>query len=280
MTTLLRNLLVGEVSLVDKGANKKRFYLMKAADNKIDTDQAGADKPEPTAIEKALSGAVDGEAADADPTKDLSVALRRIAKASGLDEAGLKTLLGIKDPEPTVVEKVVEKIVEVAKAADEPKDPLADLSPEAKAKIDVLFKAQADAVAKAAELTKALEDERESKAVGESIQKAAADFKHLPEKAEALGPALRTLRKSDAKAVEVIENVLKRADALVAQALDPKGAPATATEDAGASTYERVEKRAHALVAKGEVKTVADGVAKIFAAEPKLYAAHEAEKKG
>lgn len=273
-TKKLRNLLVGEVSLVDKGANNKRFYLMKAAATK---DEKATQ--EPSLIEKALGEVLEGDAPDADPAKDLTVALRRIAKASGLDEAGLKTALGIKDPEPAVVEKVVEKIVEVEKKADEPKDPLVDLAPEVRASLEPIFKAQADAVAKAESLAKQLDAEREEKAVAESIQKAAVDFKHLPEKPETLGPALRALRKSDAKAVEVLENVLKRADALVAQSLDVKGVSANGA-DASATTYEKVVKRAKVLLEKGEVKSIADGVASIFAAEPALYAAHEAEKKG
>jgi hypothetical protein len=271
MTTRLQNLFVGEVSLVDKAANKKRFYLTKAADPKTEPEkvETPAATPEPSLIEKALAEAVDGDAPDADPTKDLTVALRRVAKASGLDEAGLKAALGIKDPEPVV------------KAAEPAADPLADLPPEAKAKVEALFKAQADAIAKAEALSKTLDEEREAKAVTESIQKAAVDFKHLPEKADAIGPALRALRKADAKALDVLENVLKRADSLVAQALDPKGVSAAVTSEAsGLSTYERVQKRAQSLVEKGEVKTIADGVSKIFEAEPELYAAHEAEKKG
>ncbi len=270
-TKKLRNLLVGEVSLVDKGANNKRFYLMKAAESKTEIETPVAEKPEPSLIEKALAEAVEGDAPDADPAKDLVVALRRVAKASGLDEAGLKAALGLKDPEPVVVEK----------AAETPADPLAGLTPEAKAHVEGLFKAQAEAIAKAEALSKALDEEREAKAVTESIQKAAADFKHLPEKADVLGPVLRTLRKADAKAVEVIEGVLKRADALAAQSLEPKGVSPAQTEDAsGLSTYEKVAKRAEKGVSSGEFKTIAEGVSKIFATDPALYAAHEAEKKG
>lgn len=272
-TKKLRNLLVGEVSLVDKGANNKRFYLMKAAESKTETasETPVADKPEPTLVEKALAEAVEGEAPDADPTKDLLVALRRVAKASGLDEAGLKAALGLKDPEPVVVEK----------AAETPVDPLANLPADAKAQVEALFKAQADAIAKAEALSKTLDEEREAKAVTESIQKAAADFKHLPERADVIGPALRSLRKADAKAVEVIENVLKRADALASQTLNPKGLSAAQTEEAaGLSTYEKVAKRAEKGVATGEFKSIAEGVAKLFAADPALYTAHEAEKKG
>lgn len=269
MANRLRNLLVAEVSLVDKGANNKRFYLMKAAEKNDETPEGAAPTPavEPTLIEKALSTAVDGEAADADPSKDLTVALRRVAKASGLDEAGLKAALGLKDPEP------------VAKA-EAPKDPLADLPAEAKAHVEALFKAQAEAIAKAEELTKALEAEREAKAVAECIQKAAADFKCLPAKAEDLGPALRAVRKAVPQAADVIEAVLKSANALAGQALEPKGVSAASTDAAaGLSTYEKVVKRAEALVAKGECKTIQAGVDRIFNAEPDLYAAHVAETK-
>lgn len=277
-TKKLRNLLVGEVSLVDKGANNKRFYLMKAAETQTQTENGAAvvvadvvaEKAEPSLIEKALAEAVEGEAPDTDPSKDLVAALRRVAKATGLDDTGLKAVLGLKDPAPVAVEK-----------AETASDPLAGISPEARILVDGLFKTQADAVAKAASLTKALDEEREAKAVTESIQKAAADFKHLAEKPDVLGPALRALRKADAVAVEVIENVLKRADALAAQSLEPKGVSPAQTEDAsGLSTYEKVAKRAEKGVSTGEFKTIAEGVARIFAADPALYTAHEAEKKG
>ena len=267
----LKNLLVGEVSLVDKGANNKRFHLMKSAtqpkpDPKADEakpdPKADEAKPEPTRVEKALAAPVEGEDAPVEgaDAEDLR-ALRRIVKGLGLAESVVKAALGIADPPPAPQ----------AKPDDLPKDPFAGLPAEARATVEAVFK-------EATELKKALETEREAKAVAESIQKAAQDFKNLPEKADALGPVLRAIRKADATAADFVENLLKRADAVFAQALTPVGQAARGEAETSGSTWEKVQKRAQALVRDGKAANVAKAVADIFAKEPELYTACEAEK--
>lgn len=260
MTKRLKNLLVHEVSLVDKAANNKRFHLTKAADKTPEKTDAPA-AVEPSRVEKALAAEVEGEKDGLEPfgdAADVVVAMRRLAKAADVD---LKAVFGLKDPEPVTVTVEVEK-----RAAD----PLASLAPEARAQVEDLMKQSAD-------LRKALDDEREGKAVAESIAKAAQTYANIPEKAEALGPALRAIRKADAKAADLIENVLKRADALFAQSLAPIGNVAT---DSGDSTWTKVEKRAAEMVKKGEAKNIAKAIDAIVSAEPALYEAIQAEKKG
>lgn len=257
MAKRLKNLLVTEVSLVDKGANNKRFHLMKAADKNPETEAAAVPAtPEPTRVEKALASAVDGETEGLDgfgDEKDVVVAIRRLAKS-----VDVKAVFGL-------VEKA-------APAPAAPVDPLAALSPEAKAQVEAVFK-------EASDLKKALETEREAKANTEAVAKAAVDYKNLPEKPEALGPALRALRKADGKVADLIENVLKRADAVFAQVLQPVGTAAAASaSNMGGSTWETVQKRAADMVAKKEAKSVAAGVAAILDKEPELYTAIHAEK--
>ena len=258
----LKNLLVGEVSLVDKGANNKRFHLMKSATQPKPDPKADEAKPEPTRVEKALAAPVEGEDAPVEgaDAEDLR-ALRRIVKGLGLAESVVKAALGIADPPPAPQ----------AKPDDLPKDPFAGLPAEARATVEAVFK-------EATELKKALETEREAKAVAESIQKAAQDFKNLPEKADALGPVLRAIRKADATAADFVENLLKRADAVFAQALTPVGQAARGEAETSGSTWEKVQKRAQALVRDGKAANVAKAVADIFAKEPELYTACEAEK--
>jgi hypothetical protein len=160
---------------------------------------------------------------------------------------------------------------------------LAKLDPVLRPQFEALFKAQADAVkaqaeavAKAAALEATLATEKETAEVKEAISKAAVDFAGLPAKAEDLGPALRVLRKADAAAAELVENVLKSCKALVGQALEPVGKAAAADEST--STMEKVMKRAADMVAKGEAKTKEIAFSKILESDKALYAAIQAEK--
>jgi len=140
-----------------------------------------------------------------------------------------------------------------------------------------LEKAAADANAKAVELEKALATEKEAKEVAESIQKAADTFKNLPEKAEVLGPLLRTVRKADAAAADAIEALLKKVDAISKGALDTAGS--AKGEDAPKSAWEEIEKRAKALVIEKKATTFAAAVDQVMVADKALYNQYQSEKR-
>lgn len=243
MATLLRNLSVHEISLVGKAANNKKFALFKSA-----------------------------EEVPVSETPEVAVAA---------------------EPAPVAVPAQVEAPVALLKAdgsLDE--DAVAKLDPVLRPQVEALFKAQADAklakeavekavteaVEKAASLEKSLTEERETAEVKEAIAKAASDFAGLPQaKPEELGPALRVLRKADAKAAELVENVLKSCKALVGQALEPVGKSVSpATESM--TTEERVNKQALEMVAKGEAPTKEIAFTRILESDKSLYTAIAAEK--
>ena len=69
-------------------------------------------------------------------------------------------------------------------------------SPEVKAELEKLWKAQAASTQKQAELEATLKAADEAKELAEFVQKASSDFARLPVKAEELGPVLQMIAKS------------------------------------------------------------------------------------
>jgi hypothetical protein len=139
-----------------------------------------------------------------------------------------------------------------------------------------LEKAAVDAAAKAVELEKALEIEKEAKAVSEAVQKAAVAYKHLPETPEVLGPLLRTIRKADAAVADKVEALLAKVDTIAKSALDPRGTARGG--DASATALDEIRKRAEALVKAGKVDSIAKGFDEVLRADKDLYTRYEAER--
>lgn len=242
MATLLRKLTVHEVSLVGVAANNKKFALFKSAEEvpvSENTEVAAAAEPTPEAAP-----------APAEPVA--------LLKSDGsLDEDAVAKL----DP---VLRPQVEALFKA--------------QAEAKAAKEAVEKAAKEAVEKAAALEKTIAEEREAAEVKEAIAKAATDFAGLPQvKPEELGPALRILRKADAKAAELVENVLKSCKALVGQALEPVGKSVPPAAES-MTTEERVNKQALEMVAKGEAPTKEIAFARILESDKSLYMAIAAEK--
>ena len=161
MTAKLSDVVVKEVSLVPKGANGRKVFLRKADEPALEPQKDSVMEDQLNESQVALEKA----AAEATEAK---VALEKAAAEKATLEA---------------------RIVDLEKAQ-------ADALAKADAEKVALEKAAADEKAKAEELEKALAVEKEAKEVSEAIQKAAVDFKNLPEKAEDLGPLLRNIRKS------------------------------------------------------------------------------------
>lgn len=236
--TRLKNLVVNEVSLVDKGANGKHILLYKAADA-VEIEMP-KDTPAETPVEKAEdeAAAPETETPAAKPTVDLEKALAdRVAE---IEKAAAEKL------EKALADAKAEHAVEMQKAADE----------------------------KVA-LEKRLADEQEAKEVGEAIQKAATAFKNLPAKADALGPDLRKVRKACGDEVaDRLESLLKSLDAAVTPALEPKGV--AKAEEKSESAWAEIEKRAKSRVSKDV--SFSQAVDAVLREDNQLYTAYEAEK--
>lgn len=152
----------------------------------------------------------------------------------------------------------------------------AEAATQASAEKAALEKASAEAVAKAADLEKALAVEKEAKEISEAVQKAAVDFKNLPEAPESLGPMLRTIRKADAAVADRLEALLKKVDALSKSALDPKGS--AKAEDKTETALDEINKQAKALVDAGKATSLAKAFDEVLRADPALYTRYAAEQ--
>jgi hypothetical protein len=238
--TRLKDLVVNEVSLVDKGANGKRFLLTKAAEPAPETvmDTETPEAPPAETVEKAeeAAPAVEAEAAPAEvaaePVEKAEVAAEPAPAAEPAAEEVAKAL------QAEAIQKAVAEAVEKAVA-----------------------ETKAQAAAERAVLEKRLADEQEAKEVSESIQKAASAFKNLPAKAD--------------EVADRIESLLKGLDMAVKPALEPVGV--AKAEETEASAWATIEKRAKTVSVQKSI-TFAQAVTDVLTDDPKLYAAYEAEK--
>jgi uncharacterized protein GlcG (DUF336 family) len=242
VATRLKNVQVDEISLVDKAANRKRFFLAKR--------DSTSNKPAEVAVQSTNEPVIEpvGKRMENEKNSPAPVELPK--------------------PEPVVF----------LKADGEPDvAALAKLDPVTRTQVEAVFKARADLAAEKAELTKRLAAEQDAKDLAECVRKCETDFKNLPVTAAELGADLRALRKADKPLAERFEALLAKANVAVAKVLEPIGSvPNHAAE--GMSTWEKVQKRAEEMLAKGEVKSFALGVQKVIDSEPQLYPAIEAEK--
>lgn len=163
----------------------------------------------------------------------------------------------------TAVVEVTKADVELAKAQE---------------KLAALEKAQADAIAKADALEKALNAEREARELGAEIAKCAADYKDVPMPAAELAVVMRTLRKSADKPVfEAFEKMLKGVGELVKKSTTPVGSAAVSTESA--KTWDVIQGKARELMKSDAKLTLAKATDAVLSREPELYIQHLNEAK-
>jgi hypothetical protein len=170
---------------------------------------------------------------------------------------------------------------ELTKKAEPPKpeDVLKGLTPEARAHVESLQKKaeESEKQAKEAnELAKSLQDKATTK---EYVAKAAA-LKRLPAKPDELGAALKSVAAAAPDAYKEIERVLTAANEQIEKndlLFKQLGASGGANDGEG-TAYATARAKAQELVAKGEAKTLEQGVALVFKREPELYKQHRQEQ--
>jgi len=275
--TLLENLTVDEVSLVDRAANGRRFLVWKnhqrgtpmkdtlnavaevATEREADLIEAVAklDLSEDaqaalTTAHRILVGFADEIPAEALSAFGLAGAPAEVAKDEPEADA--------EEPEAAAIE---DEPAEVEKAADE---------------LDPVLKAANDRIAELEAVLKAERDERVLKADTESI---ADRFGALPGvKADELAPVWGELRKAAPDALKVIEDTFGRltaASVAKAEGLLSETGKTTAVEAAG-SAWDRIEQLAQDRVRKGLDENKAKAIDTVLKTEPKLYGEYLAER--
>ncbi|MBW2672592.1 MAG: hypothetical protein JRD89_04135 [Deltaproteobacteria bacterium] len=285
----LKDLDAVEVSLVPRGANRKKFLIFKEDD---------------TAMEEILKAVLETELEDEQKVEEVLKAAKLSGKAQNAVKGALRLLNAYKDelpkdimktlaglagygyPAPTEKQKDKKDEDEEDKkkkygypAPTKKEDGSYDFSgipEEVRPAVEALWKEQQEAVKKAEELEKILKEERDKQLRKEFIQKAADEFANLPTKPEEFGLVLKGLAEKAPEEYTKLEGVLKAANeaiekgALYAE-IGRGGTPA------GDSAVAKVEAMAAGLVQKDANLSRMDALAKVLAENPQLYEQYRKE---
>ena len=277
MATDLIDLETLEVSLVKRGANKKRFALTK--DSKMQDLTAailaapGEIDPELAAVLKeALSK--EAEAVIADAFKMLSAVKDEM---SGELFAKISDALGCGKAEGDDDEEEAAEAAPEAAPEEAPEAPAAEEEEEEEETEKTIEKSEDPKVAalfkEHTELKALYKAEMETKRTAEFIAKAESDFSNIPgTTAEQVGGLLKDLHDLDQGIAERVESVLKGTQALVENVGVLGEAGSRAQAPAVNDTEGRIDALARARVEKsGGVMTFAKAYETVLRDNPKLY---------
>jgi Skp family chaperone for outer membrane proteins len=207
-----------EVSLVDRGANQRVFAIRKAEQmNDIIKDIIDVPLEQETEVVEAL---VSKELTD-DARHGLIGAMRIVQAYK--DEAGMRealvalaTLLDFEKPEEEET-PMAQEDVEMEKSSEDSIN-MNDIPDEVRAQVENLWKANEEAVKKAAELEEVLKAERDERLTKEFVAKAAESYGNIPgHTADELGLMVKSLHTHDAEAAQKIEGLLKTVSQVISK---------------------------------------------------------------
>jgi len=285
----LSDLEIPEVSLVPRGAVKKRFFIYKSEEGSL--------------MEEILKAVLETELEDENKVDEILKAAKLSDKARNAVKGALRLLNAYKDELPRDIMKTLANLAgygypEPTGKAGDKKDEKDDkkkkygypaptkkedgswdfsgIPEEVRPAVEALWKEQQEAVKKAEELEKVLKEERDKQLRKEYIQKAADEFANLPIKPEEFGLVLKGLAEKAPEEYTKLEGVLKAANeaiekgALYAE-IGRGGIPA------GDSAIAKVEAMVNGLVQKDANLSRMDALAKVLAENPQLYEQYRKE---
>jgi len=310
MPNQLLDLKVGEVSLVPKGANRKRFLVVKQEvsmeNNELLQTILDAELQDEERINEVLKSqglsekainAVKGalrilNAFKDELPKDILNTLASLAgygyapaptekaKAKQEEQGGDGEYGAYGEPDKKGKKKALGKEEETEKAGKKYPAPVKkadgtfDLSAvpdELRPTLEVIFKEHEEAVRKAQELEAVLKAEQDRRKVLEFVERA-KQYTHLPINPDEFGPVLKQISESAPEAFQKLEQVLKAADEnlRVAGSLKPVGRDSTGT--GGNTAWDQICALASQLVEKAEHKLSFEAaVDKVLQSRPDLY---------
>lgn len=279
----LKDLDVIEVSLVPKGANRRRFLLFKSEEE---------EDPMEEILKAILETPLENEA----KVEEVLKAANLSEKAKGAVRGALKILSAYKDelpkdimktlaglagygyPEPTQKQKGKDDDDDKKKKYGYPapvkkEDGSWDFSgvpEEVRPMVEALWKEHLEEVKKREELERVLKEERDKQARKEFIQKAATEFASLPTKPEEFGLVLKGLAEKAPEEYAKLEGVLKAADeAIRKSALFSE--IGCSGGFGGGTAMTKIEAAANSLVQKDANMTREQAIAKALEVHPELY---------
>ncbi len=278
------------VSLVKRGANRKRFALAKAEEPMDEIEILKAVLEDDTEFENAeqVAEAIEKAQLSAKAQSAVKGALRllnafkdelpedtldMLATMAGFPSPSSKTM--DEDKQQTTKGEEMPEEQEVVKSEETVE---VQVPAEIKEKMEALWKSQQEAIAKAEKLEAALKTERDERLVKEFVAKSADEYANIPGKAEDLGLLIKSLYDLDAERAVAIEAVLKGANAAIGTTLlndiGSGKAPAVST----GSAWEQINQMAESMVEKSASPvSKAAMIAKALEQNPKLYNEYLAE---
>tara|TARA_R110000823_G_scaffold189739_1_gene321551 strand:+ start:883 stop:1725 length:843 start_codon:yes stop_codon:yes gene_type:complete len=265
--TLLEDLQVHEVSLVDRAANGRRFLIWKNAKGKNVKDSIQAVADTATDKEEAILQSVEKMAMSEDAQAALITAHRLIEGYSDEITDEMVQAFGLS---PVAVE--IEEEAAIQEPVDEP------IAKAEEPEIEPVLKAANDRIA---ELENVLKSERDERILKADVERVSVDFGSIPGViADELGQVLSELRKAAPDALAVIEKTLTRiatAQGAEASGLLGEAGKTTAVASTG-SALDRIEGLVGERIVKGLDKSRAAAFATVTRLHPELYGEYAAER--
>ena len=296
--TELRELETVEVSLVDKGANKRTFAIKKSEKKEMDVIEAILAAPfekcdaimdrlkKAELSEQAVEGIKSAvqilsafqEEVPANLLKDL-MALGGFSKQEEEEDEEKPEAAEEAAPDGETPEADEEE--EAEKQEDEEEDEeemqkrLAALPKNMRSMVEQLWKSNKSAVTKAEELEAKIKKAEDEKRLSECIAIAKAEFGALPVKAEKLGSFIKSLDGMDN--ADFVLGLLRSSNEMIAaNGLTTEiGKSTSATNDK--TSIAKAERMADALMEKEGI-TKAKALANVWKNNPSLYAEYQQEK--
>lgn len=281
-TSALVNLTTLGVSLVKRGANKKRIALTKG----LGTDMEKI-------LEIVKSYKAEGEA----KLEELCKIAKMSPEATDALKGMLKLAMAYQDELPPELMKQMMALAGVEQEAPPPAAPpaaptakaeelLKSLDGKMKVAVEAVLKAQADEVKKQTkkneELESIIKSERNVRLTREFIAKAEKDFAKMPGTPDVFGALLKDLHDAcDDKLFARVEKTFADVHAVVKSSalLKEHGRSGVVGQVHGGDAMAKIEELVKTLIVKSETKlSRGDAFARVLSQNPDLYAAYNAER--
>lgn len=259
---MLSNLHTAEVSLVRRGANRKRYAITKSEEYHMPFN--------PKVLEAVLKTAAEGEdkliatlkAAGADEKRiDAAVAQFRVQKgfadvvtAEDAELIAQATGVAKKDetdpdePDDDDMPALLKKKAKKTKKSAEPD--LSQLAPETRAQVEAVFKSNEALVGQVESLTGMVKTLVDNGAKSEYVAKAAKEFSHIPGTPDEIGIVLKSAHDASPELGAGIEKLLGMVNGLVRKSALLGSVGSTGGAGAGGSAWERIQTLATGLTMK------------------------------
>jgi hypothetical protein len=213
MPSKLEDLWVGEVSFVDRAANRRQFLVLKShGGSQVDPENTGA------MLKVALDTKAENEAT-----------VSQVLQSHGLEDeaaaaitAAVRILSAYSDaiPEEALNALAPSFGVTAMKAGDpnDDKPDLSDLPPDLRKKIEAVWQSREDEKSRADAIEARLQKMEEKEEAETFVRKARDDFGNLPTDPTKLGPVLKAASAAlSEEQYQEITEVLRAADEMIAQ---------------------------------------------------------------